>query len=91
MWLRLGGDVIIEDLWNHSTENVAELRSLLARGVEAASERQRKDFYEIDGGFRVFYIHLCPNGKVLLLAIWAHDHVQAAASAAAQFRSSAPI
>jgi hypothetical protein len=46
---------------------------LLAEGVEAVAEPQRKDFYEVQNGFNVFYIHLCPNGKVLLLAMWSRD------------------
>ncbi|MGH9446115.1 MAG: hypothetical protein ACRD3O_10350 [Terriglobia bacterium] len=89
MLLRLSGDIVIEDLWNHSAESVTELRSLLTRGVEALSERQRKDFYEVENGFRVFYIHLCPNGKVLLLAIWSKDSLPTAAPAASQFQVAA--
>ena len=70
MRLRLSGDIHIEDRWNHPSESVDELRQLLAEGAEAVEEAQRKDFYEISDGFHVFYIHVCPNGKVLLLAIW---------------------
>lgn len=70
MLLRLSGEINIEDRWNHPPESIADLRGLLAAGVEAAADPQRKDFYEIRSGLEVFYIHLCPNGKVLLLAIW---------------------
>jgi hypothetical protein len=88
MLLQLKGEVIIEDLWNHSAESVEELRSLLLRGAEAVSEQQRKDFYEIDGGCRVFYVHLCPNGKVLFLAMWSKGNFQA--TAASQLQTAAP-
>jgi hypothetical protein len=70
MLLRLSGEIKIEDRWHHPLESVEILRGLLARGVEAFPEPQRKDFYEIRSGFHVFYIHVCPTGKVLLLAIW---------------------
>jgi hypothetical protein len=70
MLLRLNRDVRIEDRWSHSVEDVEELRRLLGQGVEAVPESQRKGFYEIQTAFHVFYIHLCPSGNVLLLAIW---------------------
>ncbi|MGH9444956.1 MAG: hypothetical protein ACRD3O_04400 [Terriglobia bacterium] len=91
MLLQLNGNIVIEDLWNHSAESITELRSLLARGAEAVSERQRKDFYEVESGFRVFYIHLCPNGKVLLLAIWSKDNLQAPTPASGQFQAAAQL
>jgi hypothetical protein len=70
MLLRLNGDINIEDRWTHPAESIEELRRLLAGGVEAVPEPQRRGFYEIQTEFHVFYIHVCPNGKVLLLAIW---------------------
>jgi hypothetical protein len=70
MLLRLKGDINIEDRWNHSVESIEELRRLLAEGVEAVPEPQRRGFYEVQTEFQVFYIHVCPSGKVLLLAIW---------------------
>jgi hypothetical protein len=70
MLLRLSGDIRIEDRWNHPSETVEELRALLAGGVEASPEPHRQNFYEIRNGFHIFYVHICPTGKVLLLAIW---------------------
>jgi hypothetical protein len=85
MMLQLSGDFQIEDRWHHSPEAIDELRSLLFAGAEAAADSRRRDFYEIEHDGRVFYIHLCPNGKVLLLAIWSVDHLQVA-QAQASFR-----
>jgi hypothetical protein len=70
MLLRLNGDITIEDRWRHSGENIEELRRLLSQGAEAVPEPGRKGFYEVQTDFHVFYIHICPSGKVLLLAIW---------------------
>jgi hypothetical protein len=62
MLLRMTNNPTIKNLRNHSSETVEELRGLLSR---------RKNFYELDGGSRVFYIHLSPtSGKVMLLAVW---------------------
>ena len=34
----------------------------------------RSDFFELEDGNKVFYIHISPvNGKVLLLATWLKD------------------
>jgi len=70
MVLRLYGDFTIEDRWRHSVENIEDLRRLLSEGVEAVPEPGRKGFYEVQTSFHVFYVHICPSGKVLLLAIW---------------------
>ena len=68
MILRLNGHPTIENLRNYPAETVAKLRGLLAVGAKARSDPRRKDFYDLETGSQVFYIHLCPNGKVLLLA-----------------------
>lgn len=86
MLLRLNGDVRVEDRWNHSLEIVEELRGLLAAGADAVADPHRKDFYEVDNGFRVFYIHICPSGKVLLLAVWSKE-LHIAAAPATYFRA----
>jgi hypothetical protein len=70
MRLRLSGDINIEDRWSHSVESIEELRRLLAEGIEAVPESGRRGFYEVQTGFHVFYIHICPSSRVLLLAIW---------------------
>jgi len=74
MVLRLNQQPNIEDLRNHPAEIVGKLRELLAAGAPAQPDPHRKDFYEVEDGSHVFYIHISPlNGKVLLLATWSRD------------------
>lgn len=75
MLIRLNHDTIIEDLGNHAAESVEKLRALLASGAPAKTDPQRKNFYEVENCSRVYYIHVCPNEKVLLLAIWPKEAV----------------
>jgi hypothetical protein len=49
---------------------VQALRSALVAGAIAAADPRRKNFYDLEAGDRVFYIHLSPTGTVLLLACW---------------------
>jgi MoaA/NifB/PqqE/SkfB family radical SAM enzyme len=70
MLLRLNEDPKIEDLRNHPAESVETLRALLRTGVPARPDPRRRAFYEVDNCSRVFYIHITPRGRVLLLAIW---------------------
>lgn len=79
--IHLNPDTVIEDLGNHAVESVEKLRALLASGAPARTDPQRKSFYEVENCSRVFYIHVCPNGKVLLLAIWPKGGVNAHLSA----------
>ena len=77
MLIRLNPETIIEDLGNHAVESVEKLRALLASGAPAQTDPQRKDFYEVENCSRIYYIHVCPSGKVLLLAIWPKGGVNA--------------
>ncbi|HLI29511.1 MAG TPA: hypothetical protein VKV79_00245 [Terriglobia bacterium] len=70
MVLKLNGEVAIEDLWGRSPGSADELRALLSRGAFATTDPHRSRFYEIDSVSRSFYVHICPSGKVLLLAVW---------------------
>lgn len=70
MIIRLKKNARIESLQKHPEAAVSDLRALLSAGAVAHADPRRNHFYEIEDGSRVFYIHLCPNGKVLLLAIW---------------------
>jgi len=76
MLLRLNGDPRIEDLRNHTVECVERLRTLLRAGAQACPDPRRRDFYEVDDSWRVFYIHITPRGRVLLLATWLKDTPQ---------------
>jgi hypothetical protein len=71
MILRLNGDVRIDNLRNYSEEVVRHLSQLLTRGVHAAPDPKRPNFYDLDDGARSFYIHISPvTHKVFLLAAW---------------------
>jgi hypothetical protein len=67
---------ILEDLRNHSAEEIAELRALLSVGVAMRPDPRRPEFFEVSGIDRVYYIFKYPNGsKVLLLGVWDRDPV----------------
>jgi hypothetical protein len=67
---------ILEDLRNHSPEELAELRVLLSVGAGMRPDPRRPGFYEVAGAERVYYIFKYPNGsKILLLGVWDRDPV----------------
>ena len=70
MVLRLMEDPTIDNLRNYPADIVEKLRALLVAGAEAYPDPRRKQFYDLQNGSRVFYIHLSPTGKVWLLATW---------------------
>ena len=71
MVLRLTESPKIENLGKYPEENIVCLRALLAAGAQARLDPHRKDFYEVENGASVFYIHISPSsGKVQLLAVW---------------------
>ena len=65
---------LLEDLRNHTPEQLTELRLLLNAGVVGRPDTRRPGFYELDGHANVYYIFRYPTGqKVLLLAAWQKD------------------
>ncbi|HMH78901.1 MAG TPA: hypothetical protein VK514_01685 [Candidatus Acidoferrum sp.] len=67
---------ILEDLRNHSPEELAELRILLSVNSEMRPDPRRPGFFEIPGLDRVYYIFKYPNGsKILLVGVWDRDRV----------------
>lgn len=75
---------IIEDLRNHTPEQVGELRLLLEAGVPRRPDPRRPGFYELDGLANVYYIFQYPSGtKVMLLGVWDRDPVAQLATACA--------
>jgi len=67
---------ILEDLRNHSAEQIAELRALLSVGADMRPDPRRPGFFEVSGVDRVYYIFKYPNGsKILLLGVWDRDPV----------------
>jgi hypothetical protein len=76
MMLRMKNNLTITSVRTRPVETVEELRSLLSDGAEARPDLSRRNFYELDGGARVFYIYVSPaTRKVTLLAVWDnHQH-----------------
>jgi hypothetical protein len=67
---------LLEDLRNHSQEQLEELRLLLSVGTPLRADARRPGFFEVDGDSNVFYIFKYPTGtKVLLLGVWERDRV----------------
>jgi hypothetical protein len=66
----------IENPRNHSAERVETLRQLLAGGARVEADPKRPNFYEVESGSDVYYIHISPvTGKILLLAAWPKAYV----------------
>jgi hypothetical protein len=77
-------EVQIQDPRNHSAETVFALRSLLAGGANVVPDPKRKGFYEVKSGSIVYYIHVSPiNRNVLLLATWPSGDEQSGSGQAA--------
>jgi len=65
---------LLEDLRNHTPEQVAELRLLLNSGAPSRPDPRRPGFFEMDGAENVFYVFKYPTGtKVLLLGVWERE------------------
>ena len=82
MTIKLNGTQTIENLGKYPAESVEKLRQLLATGAPANPDSHRKDFYELQNGKSVYWIHISPvNGHVVLLAIWQKPAVTATSPA----------
>jgi hypothetical protein len=65
---------LIEDLREHSEEQLAELRFLVDTGLPGRPDPRRPGFFELDGVANVYYVFRYPTGhKVLLLAAWQRE------------------
>jgi hypothetical protein len=65
---------LLEDLRNHSPEQLAELRLLLGSCAPSRPDPRRPGFIETEGPINVFYVFKYPTGsKVLLLGVWEKD------------------
>jgi hypothetical protein len=76
-------EVQIEDLRHHPIESIKALRRTLCDGAKVKRDPKRDGFYEIDDGRSVYYIHVTPMGKVLLLATWPSEAALETANRAA--------
>jgi len=79
MLLHLSGNPKIDNLRNYPADVVEKLRELLVAGAQAYPDPCRKEFYDVENGSRMFYIHLSPTGNVWLLATWLKECQEAAA------------
>jgi len=71
---------LVEDLRNHSQEQIAELRQLLAVGAPSRPDPRRPGFYEVQGLSSTYYVFKYPTGtKVLLLGVWDRENDPVAA------------
>jgi len=67
---------LLEDLRNHSEEQVAELRQLLSDSAPSRPDPRRPGFFEVEGRAYTYYVFKYPSGtKVLLIAAWERDPV----------------
>jgi len=81
---------LLEDLRNHTPDQMAELRLLLTSGAPSRPDPRRPGFYELDGENSVFYVFKYPTGtKVLLLGVWARVRDRVAELAACSCCSAA--
>jgi hypothetical protein len=71
--LKMNGPFRIDNLRRYPSETVEALRSALVAGVTSTADHHRKNFYDLEAGDNVFYIHLSPTGTVLLLACWGKE------------------
>ena len=75
MILKLNGPLHVDNLRHYPSETVATLCNLLTSGAAASPDPHRQNFYDVEAGDKVFYIHLSPTGTVLLLACWRREPV----------------
>jgi hypothetical protein len=83
MRLRLEQAPTIDNLRKYPAGTVEKLRGLLTAGAEARPDPHRKNFYDVENGSEMFYIHIAPSGKVLLLAKWPTQLAEARVTATA--------
>ena len=74
MMIRVNGSARIENPRKYEVGAIERLRLLLETGSQGQSDLHRKNFYEIEDGDDVYYIHLSPiSGNVVLLAKWVRE------------------
>jgi hypothetical protein len=79
MVMRWENGLHVEDIRNHPRELVRGLEGLLLRGASLTPDPKHPGFFEVYNDTRVYYVHVVPNSrKVLLLATWMHEEEMAA-------------
>ena len=84
----------IRDLGSHTPATVTTLALLLA-GTVCVRPTKRNDFYEVEGGSEVYYIHVSPvTGIIYLLAVWqvrSHNAMHFLGPASPAWRNCSPL
>jgi hypothetical protein len=81
MVMRWEHDVHIQDIRNHPKELLRGLESLLLKGASLTPDARHPGFFEVQDDTQVYYVHIVPNTrKVLLLAAWAQTELAATCS-----------
>jgi hypothetical protein len=76
--LELTSDLKIEDPRGHGPETLRQLREALASRAPAVLDARRPNFFEVHADEHVFYIHVSPvSRKIILLATWSQEAVEA--------------
>lgn len=69
--LKFNQGVNVENPRDYEASAVEHLQYLLSIGSPAECDPRRENFYELDSGNEIFYIHVSPiSGNVVLLAKW---------------------
>ena len=69
--LKFNQGVRVENPRSYEAGAIEHLHYLLETGSSAQRDPRRENFYEVDGGGEIFYIHVSPvSGNVVLLAKW---------------------
>jgi hypothetical protein len=69
--LKFNQGVTVENPRAYEAGAIEHLRYLLEVGSSAQRDPRRENFYEVDGGSEIFYIHVSPvSGNIVLLAKW---------------------
>jgi hypothetical protein len=74
MILRLSTGSRIDNPRNYAAKVVKDLAHLLTTGGSAQPDLRRENFYELDGEYDTYYIHISPiSGNAVLLAKWSRQ------------------
>jgi hypothetical protein len=69
--IKFNQGVKVENPRAYETGAVKHLRYLLEVGSPIERDPRRENFYEVNGGSQIYYIHVSPvSGNVVLLARW---------------------
>ena len=72
--LKIAAQFKIEDPRGHSPETLRHLREALVSEAPVNPDARRPNFFEVEAGDQVFYIHISPLTQgITLLATWARE------------------